>query len=47
MEGTKHAKIVEDVLSNKGYATSTLLIRQKGKPSTSSKGVSRSQKNLY
>jgi hypothetical protein len=47
MEGTKHAKVVEDVLSNKGYATSTLLIGQKGKPSTSSKGVSRNQRNLY
>jgi len=39
MEGTKHAKVVEDVLNKKGFVTSTLLTRQKGKPSTSSKGV--------
>jgi hypothetical protein len=47
MEGTKHAKAVEDALSKKGFITSVLLIRQKGKPSTSSKGVSRNQNNLY
>jgi hypothetical protein len=41
MEGTKHAKTIEDVLNKKGFATSTLLIGQKGKPSTCSKGVSR------
>jgi len=47
MERTKHAKAVEDVSSKKGYATLALLTRQKGKPSTSSKGVSRNQRNLY
>jgi hypothetical protein len=47
MEGTKHAKTIEDALSKKGSATSFLLIGQKGKPSTSSKGVSRNQWNLY
>jgi hypothetical protein len=43
MERTKHAKAVEDALNKKGFATLTLLIRQKGKPSTSSKGISRNQ----
>ncbi len=47
MEGTKHAKVVKDALSKKGFAASILLIGQKGKPSTSSKGVSRNQRNLY
>jgi hypothetical protein len=47
MERTKHAKAIEDVSSKKGYATLALLTRQKGKSSTSSKGVSRNQWNLY
>jgi len=47
MKGTKHAKAIEDVSSKKGYATLALLTRQKGKPSTSSKGVSRNQRNLF
>jgi hypothetical protein len=47
MEGTKHAKAVEDALSKKGSITSVLLTGQKGKPSRSSKGISRNQKNLY
>jgi hypothetical protein len=47
MERTKHAKVVENVLSRKGFATSTLLTRQKGKPSASRKGVLKNQRNLY
>jgi hypothetical protein len=47
MEGTKHVKAIEDALSKKGSTTSILLIGQKGKPSTSSKGVLRNQRNLY
>jgi hypothetical protein len=47
MEGTKHAKVVEDVSRKKGYATSTLLTMQRGKPSTSSKSIPKNQSNLY
>jgi hypothetical protein len=47
MEGTNHAKAFEDVLSKKGIVALFLFIGQKGKPSTSSKGVSRNQGNLY
>jgi hypothetical protein len=47
MEGTKHAKTIEHALNKKGFATSALLIGQKGKPSTSNKGISRNQWNLY
>jgi hypothetical protein len=47
MEGTNHAKAFEDVLSKKGFVALFLFIGQKGKPSTSSKGVSRNQGNLY
>jgi hypothetical protein len=47
MEGTKHAKVIENALNKKESATSPLLIGQKGKPSTLSKGVSRNQGNLY
>jgi len=36
MEGT-----IEDALSKKDFTISTLLTRQKGKPSTSNKGISR------
>ncbi len=46
MEGTKHAKVVEDVSRKKGYAISTLLIVQRGKPSTSSKSIPKNQSNL-
>jgi hypothetical protein len=41
MEETKHAKAFEDALNKKGFKTSTLLARQKGKPLTSSKDNSR------
>jgi hypothetical protein len=47
MEGTKHAKVVEDVSRKKGFATSTLLIVQRGKLSTSSKIIPKNQNNLY
>jgi hypothetical protein len=47
MEGTKHAKAVEDALSKKGSTTSTLLTRQNRKPSTSNKSISRNYGNLY
>jgi hypothetical protein len=47
MEGTKHAKVVEDVSRKKGYAISTLLIVQRGKPSTCSKIIPKNQNNLY
>jgi hypothetical protein len=47
IEDTKHAKVVEDVSRKKGYAFSTLLIVQRGKPSTSSKSIPKNQSNLY
>jgi len=47
MEGTNHAKAFEDALNKKGFVALALFIRQKGKPSTSSKGVSKNQGYLY
>jgi hypothetical protein len=46
MEGTKDAKIVEDV-SRKERSTLLLIIGQKIKPSTSSKNIPKNQGNFY